>query len=73
MKWDGHYGLRSPFVKRIGPDLRVHQGWCAIFLHECCSCGDEGGGGGRGRRRGPRNDDGGTKIKAPVKRAKEMA
>jgi hypothetical protein len=67
-RWDGHYGIRSSFVKRIGPDLKVHEGWCAIFLREGCSCGDGGGGGRRGRRHGPRGDDGGSKIKAPRKR-----
>jgi hypothetical protein len=73
-RWDGHYGIISPFVKRIGPDLRIHQGWCSVFLHEACSCGDDGWDDGRGgRRRGPRGDDGGTKIKTPAKRKREFA
>jgi hypothetical protein len=32
---------RSPFTKRQGPDGKIHEGWCAIFEGECCSCGDD--------------------------------
>ena len=41
-QWDGIYKIASPFVKRMGPDRKIHEGWCAIFLHKCCSCDDEG-------------------------------
>jgi hypothetical protein len=69
-RWDGHWGVASPFVKRVGPDGRTHEGWCQIFLHECCSCRPEGRGGGYRVR----NDGGGTKIKTPKrKRERELA
>jgi hypothetical protein len=29
---------RSPFTKRQGPDGKIHEGWCAIFRGEGCSC-----------------------------------
>ena len=67
-RWDGHWGIISPFEKRLGPDGKVHEGWCAIFLHECCSCRREGHGGGKRVRK----DDGGTMVKAPPK-YKELA
>jgi hypothetical protein len=63
-RWDGHWGIASPFVKRVGPDEKVHEGWCAIFLHECCSCRPDGCGGGKRVRK----DDGGSKLKAPSKK-----
>jgi hypothetical protein len=58
-RWDGIYRIISPFIKRQGPDGRVHEGWCAIFEHCSCSCRDDGRGGGRRVRR----DDGGTKVR----------
>jgi hypothetical protein len=61
-RWDGIYKIISPFTKRLGPDGAVHEGWCAIFLLQCCSCKDDGRG--RGGRR-VRGDDGGAKVKAP--------
>jgi hypothetical protein len=67
-RWDGVWRIISPFVKRVGPDGKVHEGWCAIFLHECCSCRPDG----RGRGKRTRKDDGGgTKVKAP-KRKREL-
>ena len=30
-----------PFTKRQGPDGKIHEGWCAIFAGEMCSCDDE--------------------------------
>ena len=33
---------RSPFTKRKGPDGKTHEGWCAIFEGDCCSCDDDG-------------------------------
>jgi hypothetical protein len=47
-RWDGIYKIRSPHTKREGPDGLIHEGWCAIFTRDCCSCRDEG------RRSGPR-------------------
>jgi hypothetical protein len=84
-RWDGQWRIISAFTKRQGPDGGVHEGWCAIFEREACSCRDDDGGerrgrdddddGRRGRRRGPRKDGGGTTIKAvkAPKRAKELA
>lgn len=63
-RWDGVWRIVSSFVKRVGPDGKVHEGWCAIFLHECCSCRPDGRGGGKRIRK----DDGGSKIKRPAKR-----
>jgi hypothetical protein len=54
-RWNGRWGIESSFVKRAGPDGRIHEGWCGIFLRECCSCRPDGRGGGRRIR----NDDGG--------------
>ena len=34
-------GIISPFIRREGPDGRIHEGWCAIFEGECCSCGND--------------------------------
>ena len=31
---------QSPFTKRQGPDGKIHEGWCAIFEREACSCDD---------------------------------
>lgn len=67
-RWDGHWGIISSFKKRQGPDGRVHEGWCAIFLHECCSCRRYGHGGARRVRK----DDGGAKVKAPSKHKREL-
>ncbi len=33
-QWDGVYKILSPFTKRLGPDGKVHEGWCAIFERE---------------------------------------
>ena len=69
-RWDGIWRILSPFVKRFGPDGRIHEGWCAIFERECCSCKDDG------RRRGGRRirrDDGGAKVEAPAKEEAECA
>jgi hypothetical protein len=61
-RWDGVWKIISPFAKRLGPDGKIHEGWCPIFLHECCSCKDD-----RKRRGGRRvrKDDGGAKVEAP--------
>jgi hypothetical protein len=69
-KWDGRWGIISPHSPRMGPDEKVHQGSCAVFEGDCCSCGNDGRG---GRKRRPRGDDGGTKVQAPAKREREMA
>jgi hypothetical protein len=31
---------RSSFTKRQGPDGKIHEGWCAVFAGEDCSCDD---------------------------------
>jgi hypothetical protein len=67
-RWDGVYRIISPFTKRIGPDGEIHEGWCAIFEHECCSCRDDRKG--RGGKR-IREDDGGAKLKVPPKSEEE--
>jgi hypothetical protein len=57
-RWDGHWGIVSPFKKRLGPDGAVHQGWCPIFEHECCCCGpgdDDGDGGAKPKPLTPNN------------------
>jgi hypothetical protein len=59
-RWDGVWKIISPFTKRLGPDGKIHEGWCPIFLHECCSCKRKGRGGGRRVRK----DDGGAKVEA---------
>jgi hypothetical protein len=61
-RWDGRWGIISPFKKRMGPDGQMHEGWCAIFERGCCSCRDD-----RKRRGGRRvrKDDGGAKVEAP--------
>jgi hypothetical protein len=61
MRWDGVWKIISPFTKRLGPDGKIHEGWCPIFLHECCSCKDRKGRGGRRVRK----DDGGAKVEVP--------
>jgi hypothetical protein len=61
-RWDGVYKIISPFTKRQGPDGLIHEGWCAIFEYECCSCRNDRKG--RGGRR-VRKDDGGAKVEAP--------
>jgi hypothetical protein len=68
-RWDGQWRIISPFIKRVGPDGGVHEGWCCIFLHECCSCRPDGRGGGKRVRR----DGGGPAIKTPAKRKREFA
>jgi hypothetical protein len=40
--------IPSPFNKRKGPDGKTHEGWCAIFEGDCCSCS------GRSRQRPPK-------------------
>ena len=44
---------RSPFTKRQGPDGQFHEGWCAIFRGECCSCDDDSRKSPRRQRPGP--------------------
>jgi hypothetical protein len=61
-RWDGVWRILNPFQKRLGPDGKIHEGWCAIFECECCSCRDDG------KRRGTRkvrNDGGGAKVATP--------
>jgi hypothetical protein len=62
-RWDGVYKIISPFTKRLGPDGKIHEGWCAIFQRECCSCRPNRGGGGMKIRK----DDGGAKVETPPK------
>jgi hypothetical protein len=66
-RWDGRWGITSPINKRVGPDGKIHEGWCPIFLCECCDCRPDNDGDGDDDT-SPRKDDGGTKIKAPHKR-----
>jgi hypothetical protein len=49
-------GTISPFTKRPGPDGKLHEGWCAVFEGECCSCDDDDR---RRRTRRPRPLSGG--------------
>jgi hypothetical protein len=50
----------APFIKRVGPDGKMHEGWCAIFEKgRCCSCKDDR----RGGRRIIRRDGGGSALK----------
>jgi hypothetical protein len=58
-RWNGIYRIESSFTKREGPDGQVHEGWCAIFEHECCSCRDRG----KGKRRYVRRGPGGVTVK----------
>jgi hypothetical protein len=45
---------RSSFnTKRQGPDGKIHEGWCAIFAGEGCSCNDDDHKKLRRRRPGP--------------------
>jgi hypothetical protein len=62
-RWDGVWRILNPLQKRLGPDGKIHEGWCAIFERECCSCRDDG----KGRRRIIRDDDGGAKVETPPK------
>jgi hypothetical protein len=65
-RWNGKYGIESPFTKRMGPDGKEHEGWCPIFLHECCVCRDRY----RGKTRYVIRDAGGASVK---KEEKELA
>jgi hypothetical protein len=62
-RWDGVYKILSPFTKRQGPDGLTHEGWCAIFERECCSCRDRRSGRG-GKIVG---NGGGSKVAVPRK------
>jgi hypothetical protein len=61
-RWDGVLRILNPIHKRLGPDGNIHEGWCAIFERECCSCRDDGKG--RGARK-VRIDGGGAKAETP--------
>jgi hypothetical protein len=49
-------GIINPFVKQLGPDRRIHEGWCPIFTGDACSCSDDDR---RRRKRPPRPLSGG--------------
>ncbi len=72
-RWDGRWGIINPVIKRVGPDGKVHEGWCPIFLCEDCDCYPDDNGDGDDDDRSPRKDDGGSKIKALRKRERELA
>ena len=62
-RWDGIWKIISPHIKRLGPDGNIHEGWCAIFERDCCSCKRPG----RRKNRKIGRDGGGSKLKVPPK------
>ena len=58
-RWDGVWKILSPFTKRLGPDGKMHEGWCPIFERHGCNCDMRGG----RRRRIIRKGDGGATFK----------
>jgi hypothetical protein len=72
-RWEGRWGIINPVIKRVGPDGQIHEGWCPIFLCEDCDCYPDDNGDGDDGDTSPRKDDGGSKIKTPNKRERELA
>lgn len=70
MRWNGLWKIISPVKKRLGPDGNIHEGWCPIFIRECCMCRDNGKG---GRRIFRRDGDSGAKVQTPQKKKLESA
>jgi len=58
-------GIISPFFKRRGPDGKIHEGWCAIFKGDCCSCDNDG----RKKRRRPEPLSGAPAAKKELEEA----
>ena len=62
-RWDGVYRIGSPFIKREGPDGKIHEGWCSIFEREDCGCRPDDDDDGEDDGGGVRGGDGGTRVK----------